>query len=272
MVDETTEKIKPVILNSPIEIVNDLKVNDYTDSYQTWIASNNGILNYNLSQYFTTSNSGLQNNNVAAIGLDKDGRVYCAWSNGISIYDQSNWVQYAGLDKFYQVHEISDLGTTADGYTYVGTKDGGVERFKCEVDGVSGATILDTDWTKLRSNTIYTVYTVDTIQAYGTPKGVAIHNSNVTKWDWEVYSTRDGLVSDTIISIVRDFDKTWWFGSYRGLSRYDGTQWTTYNVANSQMLSDTVRFLAVDGDGSLWMATDQGVSHRVDDQWKNILK
>lgn len=266
--DEQNQKLIKVELSRNLPSINDLN----SSGANLWIASNEGVLNNVTGEFLTTENSQIANNKIKALSRDANNSMYFAWQNGISILFNNQWFQNTGLNDFFQNHTITDIATTTDGYTYAATSSGGIERFRCGVDGISGATTLDTDWTRLNSNNILTVFTIDTIQAYGTDQGAAIHYSEFTKWDWETFTRFDGLVSDTVISIVRDTDETWWFGTYRGLSHYNGTSWTLYNVANSSIPSDTIRFLDIDRNGTIWMATDAGLSYFSNNQWTNILK
>ncbi len=50
-----------------------------------------------------------------------------------------------------------------------------------------------------------------------------------------------------------------WIGSYRGLTRFDGTTWKTYTTADG-LPCNSVRAVAVDAEGTVWCGTDQGVS------------
>ena len=130
----------------------------------------------------------------------------------------------------YQNHEITDVASAVNGFTYITTNGGGIERFEMGVDGISSATIFDSDWTLLESNNINTVFIDSITQAYGTDMGVGLHFSEFTKWDWEIYSTIDGLIDNNVISVLKDKSNNWWFGTNVGLSKFDNTNWTNYTV------------------------------------------
>jgi ligand-binding sensor domain-containing protein len=99
--------------------------------------------------------------------------------------------------------------------------------------------------------------------------GVAMHYSEYTKWDWENYTTADGLISDTVLSIVKDNSNNWWFGTVKGLSKLDGENWTSYTAEIDGFKSNTIKFMAIDADGSLWIASDNGLSHFKNNSWTN---
>ena len=46
------------------------------------------------------------------------------------------------------------------------------------------------------------------------------------------YTTADGLASDYIVTIYRDSRGFLWFSTRDGLSRFDGTRFTSYGIAD----------------------------------------
>ena len=62
-----------------------------------------------------------------------------------------------------------------------------------------------------------------------------------------------GLPSDYIYSIEIDTEGVKWIGTYKGLVRYDGSQWTVYTKDNSGLPHDHVNALAIDNDGVVWI-------------------
>jgi ligand-binding sensor domain-containing protein len=252
--------------------LNDLGFSLTPQDGELWIASNEGVCNFTMDDLFTEGNSGLQNDQVIQIGFNYRNLAFFASSDGLSLLNEDTWSQYSGLDDLFQSHEISDIGSATNGYTYVTTYGGGIERFKAGPDGISGATLMDTDWTRLESDYIYSVYIDDTTQVYGTDLGVAFHFSEYTKWDWEVYTTSDGLVNDTVLSVTRDPSGNWWIGTAQGISMFDGTQWISYTSDQHDMTGNRAEYLAVDQDGSVWMASDGGLSHFTGGQWVSYPK
>lgn len=249
------------------EALNDLVYSFPAPEKELWLASDIGAYNYTGDNLLTESNSGLQKNLVSQIGFNPDNIAFFASSDGLSMLNGETWSLYPGMENFFLYHEISDIGSASNGYTYVCTKGGGIERFKADLDGISGATLMDTDWTQLESNYISSVYIDDTTQVYATDMGVGFHFSEYTKWDWEVYTTDDGLVNNEVLSVVRDHSGLWWIGTAEGISMFDGSTWLSYTVDENDMCSNRAQYLAVDTDGSVWMASDEGLSRFSDGQW-----
>lgn len=262
------------ILNNDLQItpLNDLAYSKSAAVRELWLASDNGAYNFTAKTSLTATNSGLAGNSVKHLSFDDRKRAYFATPEGISILEDAEWLYTAGRDELYLNYEITGISTASNGFTYVTTKGGGVERFRVEPDGITGATLFDKDWSGLETNTIHTVYIDDTVQVYGTDYGVAFHFSEFTKWDWLVFTTADGLISDTVLTIVKDLSDNWWFGTAQGISNFKDSDWTNHSVESHAILSNTVKFSAVDKDGSVWFASDEGLTRFLNNEWINFSK
>ena len=247
--------------------LNDLVYSFTSPEKELWLASDEGAYNFTRDVLFNEANSSIHSDEVSQIGFNPGNTGFFAFSGGLSLLNDETWSIYQGLDDFFLHHEISDIASASNGYTYVSTYGGGIERFKAGLDGISGATLMDTDWTRLESNYVYSVYIDDTTQVYGTDRGVGFHFSEYTKWDWEVYTTADGLVNDTVLSVVRDHSGKWWIGTANGISMFDQSQWLSYTSGEYDLAGKRVKYLALDTDGSVWMASDQGLSHFTAAAW-----
>lgn len=269
--DDTSEKFTFVNTEPLIGPLNDLAISN-TQVEELWLASNEGAYNFTTMELITSENSELLSNNVGNLNFDFNSRTYFATPQGVSILDNSEWSENLGKDSLFLKYQITDIASAINGFTYTTTNGGGVERYNLDVDGVSSATIFDTDWTKLESNNINTVYIDSITQVYGTDMGVAMHFSEYTKWDWETYTKNDGLIDNNVISVVKDKSNNWWFGTILGLCRFDNSSWTSYTVETDGILSNNIKFLAADIDGSVWVASDNGLSQFNNNQWINYLK
>lgn len=249
------------------EPLNDLVYSFTSPERELWLASDKGGYNQTADYVHNQANSALQNDQVSDIGFNHEHYAFFASTEGLSLLNGEQWSNYAGLDDFFLYHQISDIGSASNGYTYVTTYGGGIERFKADIDGISGATIMDTDWTQMESNYVHSVYIDDTTQVYGTNLGVAFHFSEYTKWDWEVYTTADGLVNDTVLSVVRDLSGNWWMGTANGVSMFDDLAWVSYSPDDYKMAGKQASFLALDTDGAVWMASDEGLSRYSEGSW-----
>ena len=79
---------------------------------------------------------------------------------------------------------------------------------------------------------------------------------------WTNYTTTDGLADNFVTSIAIDVHGNKWFGTYNGVSKFDGSNWTTYrfnNTANG-LVNNWVNAIIIDVKGDIWFGTNGGVS------------
>ena len=72
------------------------------------------------------------------------------------------------------------------------------------------------------------------------------------------YSTANGLVSNTVYSIVQDKQGYIWMATIDGLQRFDGKRFITFRHSSTNphsIPSDFVPQLNMDKDGNLWLYT-----------------
>jgi signal transduction histidine kinase/ligand-binding sensor domain-containing protein len=72
-------------------------------------------------------------------------------------------------------------------------------------------------------------------------------------------STRDGLLSDVILSLAPGSDGGLWIGTPDGLNHVQGTHIESYTSADG-LPDDFVRSLLLDNDDTLWIGTRRGVA------------
>jgi len=83
---------------------------------------------------------------------------------------------------------------------------------------------------------------------------------NTTEWKQYGTSSDSGLPDFIVNATVFDPAGIAWFGTNKGITKFDGSKWKTWNSSNSQLPSNTVKSLAVDKRGNLWIGTSSGVA------------
>jgi two-component sensor histidine kinase/ligand-binding sensor domain-containing protein len=73
------------------------------------------------------------------------------------------------------------------------------------------------------------------------------------------YSTQDGLSDSVLTTMLEDRSGNLWFGSEKGLIRYDGKSFTHYTEREG-LPSNTINSVFEDKDGMLWIATNTGLT------------
>jgi signal transduction histidine kinase/streptogramin lyase len=74
-------------------------------------------------------------------------------------------------------------------------------------------------------------------------------------------STKDGLLSNVVLTLAADQDGSLWIGTPDGLNHRRGEKIESYTSADG-LPDDFIRSLFVDRDGSLWVGTRRGLAHR----------
>lgn len=79
---------------------------------------------------------------------------------------------------------------------------------------------------------------------------------------WQSYTTTNGLAHNEVRAIFTDQYGVKWFGTKNGLSRFDGTSWTTYTTSNTNLPSNAITDVQSDlyWLDKLWVATEGGLA------------
>lgn len=78
----------------------------------------------------------------------------------------------------------------------------------------------------------------------------------------ERYTPADGLPQSQVRAMIQDSRGYLWFGTHRGISRFDGRTFVNYEAGDqpNQLSGSFVSALYEDRSGALWIATDKGVN------------
>ena len=75
----------------------------------------------------------------------------------------------------------------------------------------------------------------------------------------DVWSTKEGLPENSVISVIQTKDGYLWLGTLNGLVRFDGNHFTIFDENNTPGLSsERIVYLFEDSHTNLWIGTDNG--------------
>ncbi len=75
-------------------------------------------------------------------------------------------------------------------------------------------------------------------------------------------NSNSGLPHNHINAVAVDANGVKWIGTPAGLTKFDGTNWTTFDTQNSGLPSDDVQSVAISQTGEVWTATKgAGIAH-----------
>jgi ligand-binding sensor domain-containing protein len=77
--------------------------------------------------------------------------------------------------------------------------------------------------------------------------------------EWTKYSFLDGLPSDEIHALALE-GNTLWVGTKRGLAKFDGNAWETFNMLNSDLPDNNILSIKVDKNKIKWIGTAKGIA------------
>jgi signal transduction histidine kinase/ligand-binding sensor domain-containing protein len=87
----------------------------------------------------------------------------------------------------------------------------------------------------------------------------------------DTWETEDGLPENTATAMVQTPDGYLWFGTFNGLVRFDGVNFTVFNRANTpQLPSAGIVNLHLDKRGWLWVSTIGGMMVLADSKWRSF--
>lgn len=180
---------------------------------------------------------------INEMAFDDQNRLWLATESGLGLYDGESWKKFTSANSGLKSDGLSCLAFDSKGNVWCGAS----------VDGNSGLYCFD---------------------------GTTWKNYNKTK---------NPLPMNYVISIAIDSQDRIWMGTGYirngnfvigkeyggGLTRFNGTNWKTWNINNSDLPSNTIMDIAIDEKDNLWLAThdhvgltifdgiDEFVSHNV---------
>ncbi len=103
------------------------------------------------------------------------------------------------------------------------------------------------------------------------PDRVATQPRAVGDWQIESWQVEQGLPENSATAIVQDGEGYLWFGTFRGLVRFDGVRFEVFDPGNTPELpSSSVVNLHLDRSGRLWVCTARGLALRDRTGWRRI--
>jgi signal transduction histidine kinase/ligand-binding sensor domain-containing protein len=88
---------------------------------------------------------------------------------------------------------------------------------------------------------------------------LAAENTNTSDYHLRVWQVENGLPQNKVTALAQTRDGYLWVGTYGGLARFDGVQFTVFDEKNSPGLRDSrVTSLFEAGDGTLWIGHENG--------------
>lgn len=215
-----------------------------------WLSSyTNGVLKYD-GEIFThyDASTGLGSNDIMPVFEDSEGRIWFGtWDAGISIFDGENFSRLTKADGLCD-DRINDIKADSEGNIWIGTWEG-LSKF-------DGETIINyKEENGLSDNDILKIYCDNSGKIWlGTYQG-GVNSINPNGFSNFINPIHHN--SNNILSLLEDRRNTLWFGTWNGISKFNGTTFKNY-------VSDEFSFhyghsLLEDSEGNIWIGGDNGI-------------
>ena len=222
-----------------------------------WIGTwQNGVFKYDGSEFtsYTTQN-GLTHNIVSSITEDKEGNIWLGTYGGLTKYNGSVFEKYTPKGEL-KVSVIYSLMVDFEGNLWIGTAGQGLGVFQGErfihfnrEVGINN----DMIWSILedRKGNMW----------FGTYGGGVSRVENFYEkidafkpLDIKHFTEKDGISNDRIYNIIEAKNGDIWFGTWNGLTKYDGKSFKTFGKKDG--LESTIFYsIMEDKKGDLWVGT-----------------
>lgn len=264
-----------------------------------WVGTSKGVHEIDVAtgQLRRTFNreSGLANEYVFAIGIDKEGyKWFGTNAGGVSRYRDGKWKTY------FPMHGLADYWI----YSFASQKNGDLW-----IGTWAGANVVDMKNVKFRTYVKELVNEwvyglgVDAKDRvwFGTEGGVSMYDGKT----WQSWTHKDGMGAanpnklmaspntglgtrtrhdlglrtddgsptynpNYVFSILVAADQSIWAGTWGGgVSRFDGKKWTNFTTKDG-LAGDIVYSIAQDAKGVLWFGTSKGLTRYDGKSWNSI--
>jgi hypothetical protein len=209
-----------------------------------WFSTDAGVLTYIQGQWtaYDMSNSGLPDNFVLDVALDWWSRKWFATqTKGLARLDGEGWTVFDPDNSDIPGWTITAIGVDQNNHIWVGTPRSGAAKF----DGETWA-VYDTTGGRLGTNSIGDIAVDPQGNVWFGLKAETTQSSSV----------RRGLGGMSAAQL------------YGGVTKFDGTNWTTYTAAATDgMLPDVTTILARD-QNDVWIGGFAGASHFDGTNWE----
>lgn len=236
-----------------------------TQAYQQFIPSKQAIVafgylpNHTLWQRTATGLTFYANGNPRTLGTvalkgliecflaDSRGGLWIGTSKGL--YHLQDPLAPPRLQPDLETNSILSLREDAEGDLWVGTEAAGLHILRYR------------NFHSLPGSTDHSITAIT--QTDDGNMWIGTGGDGLTRWlngSQRSFSTRDGLLSDTILSLAPGQANDLWIGTPGGLNHLQGNHITSLTSADG-LPGNSIHSLLLDDDGTLWIGTGHGLAH-----------
>ncbi|MBN2209390.1 MAG: hypothetical protein JW759_08860 [Candidatus Coatesbacteria bacterium] len=238
---------------------------------KTWFATYAGIVSFDGTDWevFDHTNTPMMAPMIEAIAAATDGTIYAGHPNGVLVYDGTDWTIWNTDNSGVPANNITVLDVAPDGALWVGTSNG-------------SAALKQGVWTPyVHSN--YPELRGQIQRIAEDPGGVlwlATMGGGVVSKEGETFTAytaeTSDLISDMVTAVAVGADGSKWFGTWAGISHFDGTGFENYSFALGNFpVTGSIVDISIAPDGTPWavaqnMAGPSNVCYFSDSEWQTL--
>jgi ligand-binding sensor domain-containing protein len=204
---------------------------------------------------FKTSNSTIPGNYVTNVAIDKDGHHWMAMRDasgaiGLCRYDGSAFTTFNTGNSSLPSDDIRAITPDPTGGIWLGTANGKLVRYNGSFTVYNLGTTAVTEIARESSGKLW-------ISLDNSGGLVEFSGTSIIK----VHKTANsGMSSNTVLSVQVDANNVKWIGygngsaTASGISRYDGTNWTSYKASTSDLPEGNCKILEIAPNGEVWIS------------------
>ena len=242
--------------NSPL-IDDDIRALKVENDSTIWIGTmQSGLYKKQHSEWinFNESNSGLHDNLVRGIEIDSTGKIWLATSEGVSMYDGTNWYNWNVTNNGLMTNNITCIITGFQNEKYVGTINGGLIYF----DSLLNYNIHSIVESGLPDNSSLAI-DIDSAGKpwFATPAAGLVTDLGIGG-PWERWNTSNSPIpTNGLTSIaVNPIDDRLFMGTQvAGIVIKKDNNWFNYNTQNSSLPEDYITCISHESQYIKWAGT-----------------
>ncbi|HKJ79888.1 MAG TPA: two-component regulator propeller domain-containing protein [Prolixibacteraceae bacterium] len=238
-----------------------------------WLGTTGGLSRYIPGDSITeketfynyTSNEGLQSNEILSTFYDRQGSLWIGQNgNGVNKFDGKTFTIYRKPQGFVG-GSVFSIEEDNDGNKWFATSSG-VSRF----DGHSFNNFTNKNGLintitlalfKDISGDIWFGTMYGGVVKYHSKKNPDFQNGRTSPdGDFTIYTDKEGLSNNMVISIQQDDYGNMWFGTMEGLNRFDGESFT-YFTEKEGLSDNVITSIIKDDTGNLLIGTARGLDY-----------
>ncbi len=175
----------------------------------------------------------------------------------LSIHDDSLFAEAIMASPEIRNSELNQV-FLYDDEIWLTTLDSGVF-FLDKVTGITRQIKAGPNENDLPSNSVHVAFIEEDRLWIGTPKGLVI--SDDRGHSFKLFADfNEGLSDESVYSIYKSRDGTYWIGTLVGLAQARNGVTRTLQRSNTNLLSDFINAIATTDDGYIWLGTEEGVA------------